>query len=201
MKKFYRTLKRILIAGAILFIGLYLYTKYYWLNFANEIELIALVSEIKEAETLPEKFYELYQADYPNSLTYSLNRQIITGFFKSNIKKPPSSQVAILSRLSWRKSNSFDKRRSKLLEISLSWEIESGTTQKECLNWVMEKFDFSSQTNGIRQASQFYFEKEISELNDRELASLVIMTNNPSLYNPFRRKELLEQKVNELLKN
>jgi membrane peptidoglycan carboxypeptidase len=116
------------------------------------------------------------------------------------MKNPPSSRVAILSGITWRKNKKSDKRIYKLLEISLSWRIESETSQKECLNWLMEKSDFLYNSVGIKQASEFYFKKGISELNERELASLVIMANNPSLYNPLRRRKLLEEKVEELLK-
>lgn len=199
LKKFYTILKRTSIIVVLLFIVLYFYTKNYWKNFTNETEISELVSEIKKADSLPEKFYELYEVEDPKSLTYDLNQQIITQIFSSNYRMSPSSQVALVLRLSLKKNKSFDNRRYILLDISLSWKIESQTTQKECLNWLAENSDFLYNTVGIKQASLRYFEKELAELNERELASLVIMMNNPSLYNPLKRKKLLDQRVNELL--
>ena len=186
-----------LIVGLLFFIGFYIYAKNYWKNFATETQIKELISEIKTAEELPEKFYELYEIENPNTLTYGLNRLMITSVFKSTFYKPPSSIVALISEISRDYKGSF--HRHKLREISLSWKIENGASQRECLNWVANRFDFVNMALGIKQASNLYFKKEISELTEKELASLVIMMNNASLYNPLRRKELLDQKADELV--
>jgi len=187
----------LLIVGLLFFIGFYIYAKNYWKNFATETQIKELISEIKTAEELPEKFYELYEIENPNTLTYGLNRLMITSVFKSTFYKPPSSIVALISEISRDYKGSF--HRHKLREISLSWKIENGASQRECLNWVANRFDFVNMALGIKQASNLYFKKEISELTEKELASLVIMMNNASLYNPLRRKELLDQKADELV--
>ncbi len=197
MKKISKFWKLILVVITILVTGIYFYTKNYWKYFTTEEKVSELIFEIKKAEKLPEIFYEIYEVENPNSLTYDLNRQMFNSLYDSKFIKPPSSFVAVMFREFWNEKSSF--HRFKVREISLSWKIESSTTQKECLNWVLEIFDFNNGAKGINQASIKYFEKHISELNKREVASLIIIMKNPALYNPIRRKELVERKVDTLM--
>ncbi len=198
MKKVYSILKRITIVGILLSISLIIYIKKHWKNITNEKEIHELVSKIREADTLPKKFYELYKIDNPNTLTNNLNTQIFKAIFYSGLKNPPCTSIAEILELVQRKKESRD--RFKLGAISLSWVIESKVTQKECLNWLAQNYDFINQTIGIKQASKKYFGKEIKDLNEKEFASLVVMMRNSNLYNPLRRKELVDQNANELLK-
>ncbi|WP_103070439.1 transglycosylase domain-containing protein [Aquimarina sediminis] len=197
MKKYLKTIKVVLILGILFFVGCYFYAKNYWKNFSSEAQILALTTEIRNAKKLPEKFYELYKIENPNTLTHSLNRLMVTAIFTSDFIKPPSSSVAIF----YENSKEFKGviYRYKLREISLSWEIESKVSQKECLNWIAAKYDFMNEAIGIESASNLYFKKNLHKLTERELACLVIMMRNPSLYNPFRRKELVDKKTNELL--
>ncbi|WP_025743685.1 transglycosylase domain-containing protein [Aquimarina pacifica] len=198
MKKLVVFIKRMSIVGILLFTILLLYTKYCWKSVVSKKEVAVLVSEIREADALPETFYELYEADNPKSLTNDLNMQILNSLFYSDTKNTPCSKAVVFSELVWRKKSMFN--RFKLREISLSWKIEGETTQKECLNWVAQKYDFLNQGVGIKQAAQKYFGKGISDLSEKEFATLVVMMRNPSLYNPSRRKELVDQNVYELIK-
>lgn len=45
---------------------------------------------------------------------------------------------------------------------------------------------FSNQCYGIQSASKLYFNKDISELNVAEAATLIAITNAPTKYNPLR---------------
>ncbi len=54
-------------------------------------------------------------------------------------------------------------------------------------------------TRGIEEAACLYFKKGIEELNKKEMVSLMVMFHNPVLYNPLKRKEILEQKVEGIL--
>ena len=77
MKKSLKFWKQVLIVITLLIIGIYIYTKNYWKKFSTEEKISELVIEIKRAEKLPEEFYEIYEIENPNSLTYNLNRQIL----------------------------------------------------------------------------------------------------------------------------
>jgi len=52
---------------------------------------------------------------------------------------------------------------------------------------------------GIKKASITYFNEDVNELNEFELATLVIMMRNPPFYNPIRRKKIVDVAVKELL--
>ena len=45
-----------------------------------------------------------------------------------------------------------------------------------------------------------YYQKKASQFNERELAGIIIIMQNPSLYNPIKRKEKFDNSVNILLK-
>jgi hypothetical protein len=77
-------------------------------------------------------------------------------------------------------------------------KIESEFTHDDCLKFELEKTDFLNGSIGVKQASKFYLGKSIYDLNDEEKIMFIVMLQNPSLYNPIRRKELLDSKVKQL---
>jgi membrane peptidoglycan carboxypeptidase len=68
------------------------------------------------------------------------------------------------------------------------------------LNFIFEDFNYLYNNEGVDEASEFYFQKSVNELNDDELIGLIIMQKNPLLYNPKRFKDKFDQKVNEVKK-
>ena len=87
----------------------------------------------------------------------------------------------------------------KLCRGSGVLKLENNTTQRQCLNWIIKETDFGYGTTGMDSAAKYFFKKELSELNDREIATLVVMLKNTSLFNPIRRKKLVDTKVNNLM--
>jgi membrane peptidoglycan carboxypeptidase len=65
---------------------------------------------------------------------------------------------------------------------------------------VFNQTDFLNNNIGIKNAAIFYFDKKIENLNEEEIITLIVMMENPSLYNPKRRKEMVEDKVKLYLK-
>ena len=118
LKKTFSVTKNIIILGIVFSMTLYVYTKNYWKKIATNFEIKELISEIRKAKNLPEKFYDLYEIENPKSLTSNLNSHLFYGTLNSNFKKPPSSQAAVLSKIPWQKVNS--KFGYKFLETSLS---------------------------------------------------------------------------------
>ena len=198
LKKVLKIIKYLTLLGVLLFIGFYFYVKYYWHNFIDEDIIELFTTEVKLADKLPKKFYELYNVEYNNALLNNFNNYALKEILYTQYReKPPSAQVARMFIVFSSKTPS--RHRYKLLEISLTWEIEKRTSQQECLNWITEKYDFLNQAKGIKQASKLYFKKTVENLNEKELAQIVIMLKNSSLYNPFRRQKLIDVKVQELL--
>ena len=53
--------------------------------------------------------------------------------------------------------------------------------------------------HGFASASQYYFNKDVENLNLREMATLVALLKGPSYYNPHRYPERLNQRVEMIL--
>ena len=54
------------------------------------------------------------------------------------------------------------------------------------MEWYLNEIYMGNRTNGVRMAAAIYFGKELESLTLAECASLISITNNPSLYNPYR---------------
>ncbi|MGP1994333.1 transglycosylase domain-containing protein [Zobellia laminariae] len=178
----------IVAVGLIFSLGYYYYLRSTWNSFVTEKELTEFVTKVKFAKELPERFYELYEQEYPNILTSSLNQQIGSGLFSKDFIKSPSLLAAMISEYSRQDKDST--RLSNKKAYVLAWKLEEQTTQKECLNWVLENYKFDLYIHGINEVSNFYFKKAIFDLSDRELQDIIALMQKPSIVNvPDRSNE------------
>ncbi|WP_438423878.1 transglycosylase domain-containing protein [Aquimarina macrocephali] len=197
MKKRILKLSKILfLLGLIASIALYFFIINSWKFHLTESELSEFTEDIKRAEKLPEKFYELYNMEFDGSLENAIVKQefrsLMSGTNKSSINLWTSRFYLHMNNKKYYKNMFFTAH-------SLALKTEKKTTKKENLNWIMNEMDFLNLQNGIKSASIFYFGKELFKLNDKELATLVIISKNPSLYNPLRRPELVNRKAESLM--
>jgi hypothetical protein len=79
-------------------------------------------------------------------------------------------------------------------------KIRHEFTSDDCLKLVFNQTEFLNNNIGIKNAAIFYFDKKIENLNEEEKITLIVMMENPSLYNPKRRKEMVEDKIKHYLK-
>jgi len=63
------------------------------------------------------------------------------------------------------------------------------------LNFIADQYDFLYHNKSLKKASTFYFNKELSELNNEELQIFAIMMKNPFIYNPIRNPENLKKQL------
>jgi Membrane carboxypeptidase (penicillin-binding protein) len=77
----------------------------------------------------------------------------------------------------------------KITEIFRALEFENQHTKKEILEWYLNYIYLGENCNGVYTAAFAYFGKPLSELSLAECASLIGITNNPSLYNPYINRE------------
>lgn len=75
--------------------------------------------------------------------------------------------------------------RRKLVEIFRALELERQYSKEEIMEWYLNTIYLGEQSYGVRTASYTYFGKDVSELDLAECASLIAITNNPSLYDPY----------------
>ena len=74
----------------------------------------------------------------------------------------------------------------KVMEIYRAQELEKRYDKDEILEAYLNEVYFGYSCYGVVTASLKYFNKDVSELSLAECASLIAITNNPSLYDPLQ---------------
>ena len=75
--------------------------------------------------------------------------------------------------------------RRKVLEIFRALQFEDRYTKEEVLEWYLNTIYLGEGCAGVQSAARTYFGKDVSKLTTAECASLISITNNPSLYDPY----------------
>ncbi len=73
----------------------------------------------------------------------------------------------------------------KFLEIAIAWRIENHLTKDQVLETYLNSINWGRSIRGIQEASRIYFEKNASELDLSEAATLAGIVRGPDAYNPF----------------
>jgi len=81
--------------------------------------------------------------------------------------------------------NSYTVQR-KVLEIFRAADLERRYEKDEILEQYLNRIYMGRRCTGVKTAAAEYFGKELEMLTIAECASLISITNNPSLYNPYR---------------
>ncbi len=77
----------------------------------------------------------------------------------------------------------------KVLEIFKALEFDKKYSKDQTLEWYLNYVYFGRKCYGVYTAAYTYFGKNVSELSLAECASLIGITNNPSLYDPYTNPE------------
>ncbi|MEG1593307.1 MAG: transglycosylase domain-containing protein, partial [Oscillibacter sp.] len=73
----------------------------------------------------------------------------------------------------------------KVREIFRALEFEKNYAKPEILELYLNTIYLGETCYGVQTAAQYYFGKNVDQLSLAECASLIAITNNPSLYGPF----------------
>lgn len=95
--------------------------------------------------------------------------------------------------------NKFQLILRKFKEWVIAVKLEKSYTKEEILTMYLNKYDFLNLAVGIKSASQVYFNSSPDSLKLEQVAMLVGMAKNSSLYNPIRREELVLKRRNVVL--
>ena len=76
----------------------------------------------------------------------------------------------------------------KILEIFRALQFEKTYSKEVVIEYYMNTVYFGSMCYGVKSAAEHYFGKELQDMNAAEFASLIGITNNPSMYNPYSKK-------------
>ena len=77
----------------------------------------------------------------------------------------------------------------KVEEIFRAQKYERANDKDNIMEWYLNTVYFGKLKYGVKSAAMYYFGKDLSELTTAESASLIAITNNPSLYNPYTRPQ------------
>lgn len=95
--------------------------------------------------------------------------------------------------------SSLARVKQKLNEWVIAVKLEKSYSKEEIIAMYLNKYDFINNADGIQTASRVYFGTTPDSLSLTQAATLVGMLQNSSLYNPFRRPELVTQRRNVVL--
>lgn len=109
----------------------------------------------------------------------TLTMQMIDNAFTSNQEKKLLEQKGSISKV--------EQVKLKIQEIYLSLVAEQSISKEAVFEYYVNRIWFGSgnNTRGIQKASQYYFSKDVSELNLSEAAFLAGTVNAPNEYNPL----------------
>ncbi len=88
---------------------------------------------------------------------------------------------------------------TKFKEWITAVKLEKRYTKEEIVAMYLSKFEFINGAHGIQSAAKIYFDKDQSDLDIVEAATLVGMLKNPALYNPVRFPEKSRGRRNVVL--
>ena len=91
--------------------------------------------------------------------------------------------------------------RRKIQEIALAFELEEAKSKQDIFESYVNKLNFGGSNNirGIQKAAQYYFGKDLKEVNLVEGAMLAGVINAPNYYNPFYNLEAAQERLTEVL--
>ncbi|MEG0770364.1 MAG: transglycosylase domain-containing protein, partial [Clostridia bacterium] len=87
----------------------------------------------------------------------------------------------------------------KVKEILRALYIERKYNKDEILEYYLNTVTFGTSCNGIETAANYYFNNSITEADILEAVSLVGITNNPKLYDPFKNPENNKSRAKTIL--
>jgi penicillin-binding protein 1A len=122
----------------------------------------------------------------------TITQQLAKNLYTRNRDKGLDGTIAKLGR--------YPRRLvQKTKEWIIAVNLERNFTKQEIIAMYLNTAEFSSNSYGIKVASETYFEKSPDSLNLQESALLVGMLQNPTFYNPVLRPENAFSKRNEVL--
>ena len=92
------------------------------------------------------------------------------------------------------------KLQRKILEIMRALKLEKNYSKDQILEWYLNTINCGQGCYGVRAAAEVYFNKDISELNIAECATIAGITNRPTFYDPFQNPENNKKRQEAILK-
>lgn len=124
-----------------------------------------------------ERFFEHHGVDWKRTASATLN------IFKGgNTFGGSTITQQVLKNMTGDKAGTINR---KVREIFRALEFEKNNTKEQILTMYLNFIYLGKGCYGVQTAAEYYFGKDVSELDLAECACLVAITNNPSMYGPM----------------
>ena len=87
----------------------------------------------------------------------------------------------------------------KVEEIFIAVELEKRYSKTKILEYYLNNIYFANGYYGIQAASKGYFSKDVSKLSLSQIAFLIAIPNNPTLYDPIENKDNVIKRRDRIL--
>lgn len=181
-----KILKRFIIFFVVIIFLCFLYLKYGGYLWMDKDSRLYAIMRIKDSPSLPDRFYDLYNMIYSNTLNKS---QVRLEFDRLALKKRAENPCLTVAY----SLNCQTYIRKSVQAHALF--LENFVNQKECLNFHASRVLFQPNVVGIDSASSYFYQKELKNLTDDQMIELIVIMENPSYYNPKRRPQVIKDKV------
>lgn len=78
-------------------------------------------------------------------------------------------------------------------------ELEERFTQETCYEYNMQISSFGMGQIGVKNAAKFYFDKELTQLDERNILQLDLIRQSPRFYTSDKGKENMKVVINSLI--
>ncbi|MBL4672008.1 MAG: transglycosylase domain-containing protein, partial [Arenicella sp.] len=82
------------------------------------------------------------------------------------------------------------------------WEarqLELSVDKASILEFYLNQVPFAAQRRGVQQAASYYFDREVSTLNQKEMLALAVLVRAPSYFDFYKSTQRLEGRLETLL--
>ncbi|MBR5521226.1 MAG: transglycosylase domain-containing protein [Oscillospiraceae bacterium] len=112
----------------------------------------------------------------------SFSRAIVANFFSRSYSQGGSTLTQQLAKNMY---FSFEKQlERKVAELLVAFDLERMYTKEEILALYCSMAYFGNRCYGVKQAARFYYNTDVSQLDDIQSYQLVETLKAPSVYNP-----------------
>ena len=87
----------------------------------------------------------------------------------------------------------------KITEIFRALDFDQNHSKEETITWYLNIIYLGEKCKGVGSAAYEYFGKDVSELSLAECASLIAITNNPSIYSPYGTLEVYDEEYEKVM--
>lgn len=168
---------------------IYIYFAYKRCRFPEALPTVVDRYSKIPGDSIPPQLIKAYERVFPGSLNRDFYPDL-AWLVITRLRQKHSIQLELASIVA---------HDSGLPLFSFANQLDNQLTQAQCIYAYLSETYFGNLADGVDSAAGIYYHKPLKALNERECLELVIMSENPGLYDKWRNQELLDEKVKRYL--